>query len=758
MTETLIDKIGHTPLVEIRHLNPNPDVRILAKLEYMNPGGSIKDRAALYMIEAGEKSGELTPDKTVIEATSGNTGIGLALVCAVKGYRLLLAMSEAASVERQKILRARGAEILLTPGHLGTDGAIEEVYRLARENPDQYFMTDQFNNPANFMAHKDGTAAEIWQQTDGQVSHLVATIGTCGTVMGLSMGLKAFNPDIRIIGVEPYMGHKLQGLKNLKESYCPEIFDKNRLDEKVNIDDEEAFDITRRLAREEGLFVGMSSGAAMAVAMRQARLLKAGTLVVIFPDGGERYLSTPLFTAPEKAAIRLFDTMKRAKQVLETQQPGKVSIYSCGPTAYARLHLGQCRRYVFADLLSRYLIYRGYDVRHVVNITDLDDKTIQGSEKAGESLEAFTRRHIDDFKDDMAYLRIRPADNYPLASEHVDDMVQLARQLAQKGFAYEKLRSLYFDISRLAEYGRLSGIDLDKIRLGHTVDLDEYEKDNPRDFTLLKRARLSELKRGLFTKTEWGNVRPSWHIQCVAMATKYLGETIDIHTGGRELVFPHHENEIAIAAAISGKPLANYWLHCDGVRMDAHADARDELPVTLEELVRGGASGRAIRFWMLATHYRKTLMYSKARLANAELSLKRLDTCIQNLYEAKEGRAYPELNQLLYDIRNGFSQAMDDDLNVSAALAAVFSIVRRINRLLQADELHRADAMQLIEAFRQVDRVLDIFDFEKAPPPEDVAALIARRDAARAARDWATADRIREELLAHGIAVKDHKL
>lgn len=758
MTETLIDKIGHTPLVEIRHLNPNPAVRILAKLEYMNPGGSIKDRAALYMIEAGEKSGELTPDKTVIEATSGNTGIGLALVCAVKGYRLLLAMSEAASLERQKILRARGAEILLTPGHLGTDGAIEEVYRLARENPDRYFMTDQFNNPANFMAHKEGTAAEIWQQTDGQISHLVAAIGTCGTVMGLSMGLKAFNPDIRIIGVEPYMGHKLQGLKNLKESYCPEIFDKNRLDEKVNIDDDEAFDITRRLAREEGLFVGMSSGAAMAVAMRQARQLSAGTLVVIFPDGGERYLSTPLFTAPEKAAIRLFDTMKRDKQVLETQQPGKVSMYSCGPTAYARLHLGQCRRYIFADLLSRYLAYRGYDVRHVVNITDLDDKTIQGSEKAGESLEAFTRRHIDDFKEDMAYLRIRPADNYPLASAHVEDMVQLARQLAQKGFAYEKLRSLYFDISRLQEYGRLSGIDLDKIRLGHTVDLDEYEKDNPRDFTLLKRARLSELKRGLFAKTEWGNVRPSWHIQCVAMATKYLGETIDIHTGGRELVFPHHENEIAIAAAISGKPLANYWLHCSGVRMDAHADGRDELPVTLADLAREGASGRAIRFWMLATHYRKTLIYSKARLTNAVLSLKRLDTCIQNLYEAKDGRAYPELNQLLYDIRNGFSQAMDDDLNVSAALAVVFSIVRRINRILQAGELHREDAMQLIEAFRQVDRVLDIFDFEKAPPHDDVAALIAKRDAARAARDWATADRIREELLTHGIAVKDHKI
>lgn len=757
MTHTLIDEIGHTPLVEIRHLNPNPAVRVLAKLEYMNPGGSIKDRAALYMIEAGEKSGQLTPQKTVIEATSGNTGIGLALVCAVKGYRLLLAMSESASVERQKILRARGADILLTPGHLGTDGAIEEVYRLVRENPGKYFMTDQFNNPANVMAHKEGTSSEIWRQTERRVTHVVATLGTCGTVMGLSMGLKAFNPQIRIIAVEPYMGHKLQGLKNLKESYCPEIFDKRRLDEKVNVDDEEAFETTRRLAREEGLFVGMSSGAAMAVALRKARALTAGTMVVILPDGGERYLSTSLFTAPEKADIRLFDTMQREKRGLETLQPGKVSVYSCGPTAHARLHLGQGRRYVFADLLCRHLRYRGYAVRHVVNITDLDDRTIMGSEKAGQSIAEFTRGHIDGFKEDMAYLHIRPADRYPLASAHVDDMLQLARKLVQQGFAYEKLRSLYFDISRLPAYGRLSGIDLDKIRLGHTVDLDEYEKDNPRDFTLLKRARLSELKRGLFTKTEWGNVRPSWHIQCVAMATKYLGETIDIHTGGHELVFPHHENEIAIAAAVSGKPLANFWLHCEGVHNEDRTAAQNERPVTLADLAGEGFSGRTVRFWLLATHYRKTATFSRARLAHAEQSLRRLDTCIQKLQAVRDGAGYPELNQLLYDIRNGFTQAMDDDLNVSAALAAVFSIVRRVNRLIQAGRLSPEDAAQLIEGFRQVDAVLAVFDFESPPPPDDVAALIEAREAARAARDWDTADRLRQELRARGHFVEDRK-
>jgi cysteinyl-tRNA synthetase len=236
MSYSILNAIGNTPLVKIRHLNPNPNVKILAKLEYFNPAGSVKDRAALYMIEAGEKSGDLTADKIVIEATSGNTGIGLALVCGVKGYRSLLTMSEAVSVERQKIIRARGADIVLTPGHLGTDGAIEEVYRMARENPTVYFMADQYNNEANWKAHYHGTAEEIWNQTKGEINVFVATMGTTGTLMGVSRKLKEYRPDIKIVGVEPYLGHKIQGLKNMREAYCPEIYEKNRLDKKVNIE------------------------------------------------------------------------------------------------------------------------------------------------------------------------------------------------------------------------------------------------------------------------------------------------------------------------------------------------------------------------------------------------------------------------------------------------------------------------------------------------------------------------------------------
>ena len=758
MSYSILDTIGDTPLVEIKSLNPNPKVRILAKLEYFNPGGSVKDRIALSMIEAGEKSGELTPEKTVIEATSGNTGIGLAMVCGVKGYKLLLTMSEAASVERQKILKARGAEILLTPGHLGTDGAIEEVYNLARENPGSYFMADQFNSDANWKAHYYGTAQEIWEQTDGKVTMVVTTLGTSGTVMGISRRLKEHNPAIRIVAVEPYLGHKIQGLKNMKEAYRPEIFDKKRLDAIINIDDEEAFEMTRRLAKEEGLFVGMSSGAAMVIACKQAEILSEGTIVVILPDGGERYLSTPLFAVREKVDLQLFNTMSRSKESFEPLHEGKVSIFSCGPTAHARMHVSECRRFVFSDLLCSYLEYRGYAVTHVMNITDLDDKTIDGSEKAGLDLGEFTAKNIEGFKKDLDALGIKPA-QYPLASQHVDDMVLLAEKLIKKGFAYEKLRSLYFDISRFPDYGKLSGIDIDKIRLGATVDLDEYEKDNPRDFTLLKRSRLSELKRGIYTKTDWGNVRPSWHIQGVAMAMKYLGESYDIHTSSRELVFPHNENELAIAGAATGKPLSRYWVHCDRVLVEGKKVDEHGSGLTLSDLASFGYSNRVIRYWLLSAHYRKPVTFTKERLENARSSLERLDTCIHTLYNVRaDASPYPELDQLLYDIKHGFVSAMDDDLNISAAMASIFKIVKRLNILTLANKLDQDGALKVVDGFRNIDTVLKIFDFEDEVYDPEVQRLIIKREKARLEKNWDLADKIRDQLRGLDINVKDRKV
>lgn len=294
IANNIIDLIGNTPLVKINKLNPNSNVTIYAKLESFNPGGSIKDRIALNMIESAEKSGKLTKDRIILEATSGNTGIGLAMVAAIKGYKVLLVMSESASIERRKVLKAFGADILLTPAKDGTDGAIEKAYKLARENK-KYILMDQFNNEDNWKAHYNTTAKEILKQTKGKITMFIASMGTTGTIMGVAKKLKEYNKNIRIIGVEPYIGHKIQGLKNLKEAYKPGIYDKKLLDEKINIKDEDAYETARLLAKKEGLFVGMSSGAAMFIALQKAKELNDGLIVVLLPDGGERYLSTDLF-------------------------------------------------------------------------------------------------------------------------------------------------------------------------------------------------------------------------------------------------------------------------------------------------------------------------------------------------------------------------------------------------------------------------------------------------------------------------------
>ena len=758
MSHSILDTIGNTPLVEIKKLNSNPKVSVLAKLEYFNPGGSIKDRPALYMIEAAEKSGELKPEKTVLEATSGNTGIGLALVCGIKGYRLLLIMSESVSTERQKILKARGAEILLTPGHLGTDGAIEEAYRLDRENPGRFFMVDQFNNDANWKSHYHGTAEEIWQQSGASITTFVACLGTSGTLMGVSRKLRQLNPTVQIVGVEPFLGHKIQGLKNMKEAYCPGIFEKQRLDKKVNIEDEEAFEMARSLAKTEGLLVGMSSGAAMAAALKEARQMNTGTVVVLLPDGGERYLSTSLFNVREELGLKLYNTLSKCKEPFEPVVAGNVSLYSYGPAAHARMHIGEMRRYVFADLLSRYLRFRGYHVQHVMNITDLDDKTILGSEKAGLDLTEFTRGHIEQFKKDLSVLRVRPAERYPLAGDHVKDMEVLSQKLLNKGFAYEKLRSLYFDISRFSDYGQLSGIDIQKIKLGATVDLDAYEKENPRDFTLFKRSRLSELKRGIFFKTQWGNVRPSWHIQCAAMSMKYLGDNYDIYASSRELLFPHHENVNAIAAALTGKPLARFWIHCDRVLINGKKVDETDSGHTLDDLLGRGYSGRLIRYWLLTTHYRKPITFSKDRLIDARRSLKRLDQCIHTLKHIRDGRSYPDLDQLIYDIKQGFIQAMDDDLNISAAMAALFGSVKKINILTWGKKINAEGASKVLDVFRSIDTVLKLLDFDDDVNNPTIQKLIKARDQARLEQNWELADQIRNQLRASGIIVQDDKL
>ncbi|MDD5095883.1 MAG: cysteine synthase family protein [Dehalococcoidia bacterium] len=292
---SVIDSIGNTPMVELTNVYQNGRVRILAKLEGGNPGGSVKDRTALYLINDAIRSGKLVGGKTILEPTSGNTGIALAMIGAAMGYKVKLTMPECVSMERRRTIEAFGAEIVLTPGCQATDGAIIRAHQIVEEEPDRYYMPNQFDNESNVLAHYETTGPEIFDQTNGEVDVFVAGIGTSGTLMGISRCLKEKKPSVRIIGVEPTIGHTIQGLKNLEEAIVPKIYRRNALDEKITVQDEEAFDTARVLAAREGLFLGMSSGAAMAGALKIAREMDSGTIVVLFPDRGDRYLSTSLF-------------------------------------------------------------------------------------------------------------------------------------------------------------------------------------------------------------------------------------------------------------------------------------------------------------------------------------------------------------------------------------------------------------------------------------------------------------------------------
>ncbi|MDA8078304.1 MAG: cysteine synthase family protein [Nitrospiraceae bacterium] len=293
----ITDCIGNTPLVKIETINPNPAVTLFGKLEGNNPGGSVKDRIAYFMIRDAEESGRIKKGETILEATSGNTGIGLAMVGAAKGYRVKLVMPECVSLERRKVLEAFGAELVLSPGKEGTDGAIKLAHRIMAESPAGYFMPNQFDNASNIKAHYETTGREVWEQTGGAINVFVAGMGTTGTLMGAGRRLKEYNSAIRVVGVEPYLGHRVQGLKNMQESIVPKIYNPAALDEKINVADDDAFNTTRLLAIKEGLFVGMSSGAAVCGALKAAERMEKGTIVVILPDRGDRYLSTALFTS-----------------------------------------------------------------------------------------------------------------------------------------------------------------------------------------------------------------------------------------------------------------------------------------------------------------------------------------------------------------------------------------------------------------------------------------------------------------------------
>jgi cysteinyl-tRNA synthetase len=332
----------------------------------------------------------------------------------------------------------------------------------------------------------------------------------------------------------------------------------------------------------------------------------------------------------------------------------------------------------------------------------------------------------------------------------------MSRDLVKKGFAYEKHGSIYFDISKFANYGKLSGVDLTKIQSGKTVDLDNYEKDSPVDFTLLKRSALTELKSGIFFETEWGKMRPGWHIECAAMSCHFLGDTIDIHSSSRDLMFPHHENEIAIAEALSGKPLARYWLHSELFLVEGKKMSRETGNLlTLQDVIDKGYSARDVRYYLLRTHYRKPINFTFKKLDAALKSLKRLDEFCTKLLCLPPGLPHPEVATYLTEMEDGFFAALDDDLNASKAFGSIFDFVKKTNPIVSEGQLDRDQKEYILEALRRMDSILNLLSLDKCPLAPEIDKLIRDREEARKDGDWEKADGVREQLADKGIEVID---
>jgi cysteinyl-tRNA synthetase len=453
-------------------------------------------------------------------------------------------------------------------------------------------------------------------------------------------------------------------------------------------------------------------------------------------------------------SLRLRDTLTGETQPLQPLEPGRVRIYSCGPTVYGPSHIGNFRSFLFADVLVRYLRYRGLDVTWVMNITDVDDKIIRGANEAGVSIGELADRWLERFLADGQALRMTAPDILPRATEHIEAMVSLIQTLLEAGHAYRTDDgSIFFRIDSWPAYGRLARLDPEQLRVGERVEADEYGKGDVRDFALWKAAKPGEPS----WDTAIGAGRPGWHIECSAMSMAYLGPSFDIHTGGVDLIFPHHEDEIAQSEAATGRPFVGTWLHCDHLRLGGAKMAKSTGNISrVVELLEEGVSPRALRYALISVHYRQGLEYTPASLTAAAAAIERLDTLALALDTYAEAHAdSSDLPGALDDARTRFEAAMDDDLNVSAALAAVFDLVRELNRRIADRSLSTADAGRALGFLRDLDRVLAILPDEAADLPDGAAELLAARDSARANRDWAASDRLRDELAALGVAVED---
>ena len=451
--------------------------------------------------------------------------------------------------------------------------------------------------------------------------------------------------------------------------------------------------------------------------------------------------------------LHLTNTLGGALEPFEPIEPGHARVYSCGPTVYGPAHIGNYRAFVLGDLVRRYLEWTGLRVTWVMNITDVDDRIIRDLQAAGGTLDELTAPNIARFMSDMEALRIGPPTFLARATEHVPEMATLISALLEKGHAYRTDDgSIFFRISSWPAYGKLAKLDPEGARVGERVAADDYGKDDVRDFALWKGPRDGEPS----WSTEIGEGRPGWHIECSAMSMKYLGQSFDIHTGGVDLIFPHHENEIAQSEGATGQPFVRVWLHNAHLQLSGQKMARRVGNIARPaDVYEEGHSPAALRFALIATHYRAPLDYGDDTLDQAGAAVERLSTAVAALDSYTEPRDDdPTLDEALEVARDGFRAAMDDDLNVSGALGALFDLVRELNKRVDARSLSTADAQRAALAMRDFDRVLGVLEVAEELP-EGAAALIELRDVARARRDWAESDRLRDDLLGMGVVIED---
>ena len=453
---------------------------------------------------------------------------------------------------------------------------------------------------------------------------------------------------------------------------------------------------------------------------------------------------------------KFHNSLTRSKDEFAPLDPSAVRMYTCGPTVYNFAHIGNFRAYAFEDILRRSLEFLGFKVTQVMNLTDVDDKTIRGAIAGGMPLNDFTQKYKTAFFDDLKTLGIEPAEFYPAATDHIPEMISLIETLIEKGVAYQAPdNSVYFSVAKFDEYGKLARLNREGMRAGVRISNDEYEKEAVGDFAVWK--AWDEKDGDVCWDSPWGRGRPGWHIECSAMSMKYLGESFDIHTGGIDNLFPHHENEIAQAEAATGKPFAHTWLHCAHLRVNGEKMSKSAGNFfTLRDLLDKGYTGREIRFVLISGHYRQPLNFTFDSLDAAKTALSRIDEFVGKA-SAIAGAASPSasLPEFAATAITAFSAAIADDLNVAEALASTHSIINHGNKLLADGALDQASAAAALDALKRMDSVLNVLFKPAEEIPSEVVALLEKRKAARAAKQWADSDTIRAEIAALGWTVKD---